>query len=229
MWFTGIEGVNTSAGGCEWSALEGAVAERFFTSVVPDRTRTGVVWATTGNGGGEANPVLRSDDGGLSFADSVLLAPEARLRSLGVADDGRVWAQGMLGTEVWVWTSLDGQAWDGTAVAEVDRGAGLGDVGPDGSAWVITLSGGERVWRVTPQLEVGLVFESLEPIDEVGANRPPMRSRSEGAHCRCAGRWMRAVPGSRSTMRPRSAASSVTRAVAGCVRTLGGRNGPRAR
>ena len=30
-------------------------------------------------------------------------------------------------------------------------------------------SGGEQVWRVTPQLEVGFVFESLEPIDGVSA------------------------------------------------------------
>jgi len=170
MWFTGIEGARTSADGCDWAELDGPTSDRFFTAIVPDPTRAGVVWATTGNGGGERNPVLRADDGGVAFVEAVEVDPTARLRSLGVAEDGRVWAQGMVDTTVWVWTSSDGDTWQGLPVVEVDRGAGLGDVGPDGSAWLITrASDGERLWRVTPELDTSLVFESPEAIDGVSA------------------------------------------------------------
>ena len=170
MWFTGIEGARTSADACDWSELEGPASDRFLTAVVPDRTRPGVVWATTGNGGGARNPILRADDGGVTFMDAAEVDPSARLRSLGVAEDGRLWAQGMVDSTVWVWTSPDGDAWQGVAVAEVDRGAGLGDVGPDGSAWLVTrASDGERLWRVTPDLDASLVFETPEGIDGVSA------------------------------------------------------------
>jgi hypothetical protein len=170
MWFTGIGGANTSVDRCAWAALEGPAAARFFTSIVPDPTRAGVVWATTGNGGDETNPILQATDGGVLFEDGAVVDPAARLRSFGVAEDGRLWAQGMIDTEVWAWTSTDGQTWDGVAVADVDRGATLGDVGPDGSAWVVTRSAEvEQLWRITAGLEVSLVFEGPERIDGVSA------------------------------------------------------------
>ena len=169
MWFTGIGGARTSVDACDWAALDGPAAERFFTAIVPDPTRPGVVWATTGNGS-EDNPVLRADDGGVDFVDGTVLAEGARLRSLGVADDGRLWAQGMVEYEVWAWTSVDGVAWSGVALGEVDRGATLGDVGPDGSAWIITRSAdAEAVWRVSPDLTPVEVFTTAERIDGVSA------------------------------------------------------------
>lgn len=173
MWFTGIGGANTSADRCDWAALEGPAAARFFTSIVPDPTRPGVVWATTGNGG-EANPILRAGDGGVLFEDGAVVDEAARLRSFGVAEDGRLWAQGMIDSEVWVWTSSDGVDWDGVAVAEVDRGAVLGDVGPDGSAWVVTRSAEvEQLWRVSPDLDPVSVFETAERIEGVSAGPGP--------------------------------------------------------
>lgn len=169
MWFTGIGGANTSADRCEWAALDGPAAERFFTSIVPDPARPGVVWATTGNGS-EPNPILRADDGGVAFVDGAVVDDAARLRSFGVAADGRLWAQGMIDVEVWAWTSTDGEGWSGVALGEVDRGATLGDVGPDGSAWVVTRSAdAEQLWRVPPDLSPVLVFETPERIDGVSA------------------------------------------------------------
>jgi hypothetical protein len=169
MWFTGIGGANTSADRCAWDPLEGPAAERFFTSIVPDPTRSGVVWATTGDGS-EENPILRADDGGVDFVDHVVVDDQARLRSFGVAEDGRLWAQGMIDLEVWAWTSTDGEDWAGVALGEVDRGATLGDVGPDGSAWVVTRSAeSEQLWRVPPDLSPVLVFETPERIEGVSA------------------------------------------------------------
>ncbi|MEC7948514.1 MAG: hypothetical protein VX265_13190, partial [Myxococcota bacterium] len=169
MWFTGIGGANTSTDHCSWAALEGAPAERFITSIVPDATRPGVVWATTGNGG-VPNPLLRADDGGLSFADGPVLDDDARLRRLAVAPDGRIWVQGMIDSTVWVWTSPDGADWRGTSVVEVDRGVELVDVGPDGSAWVRTrTSVGDGLYRVSPGLDVALIYETGSSIDGVSA------------------------------------------------------------
>jgi len=168
-WFTGIGGANTSTDRCTWEPLAGPAADRFFTSIVPDPTRQGVVWATTGDGS-EVNPILRAGDGGLDFADHAIVDDAARLRSFGVAEDGRLWAQGMIELEVWVWTSTDGEAWSGVALGDVDRGAALGDVGPDGSAWVVTRSAdAQQLWRVPPDLSPVLVFETTERIEGVSA------------------------------------------------------------
>jgi hypothetical protein len=158
-WFlTGISGARTSADRCDWLDVGGDAVGRFVTRIAPDPTRADVVWAVTGNGDA-ANPVLRSDDGGLVFSETVEVAAGARLRSLRVADDGRLWVQGMIDNVVWAWTSADGAAWTGAELGAVDRGGELLDVGPDGSAWVVGRSNdGDVLWRVS---STGVVEEVL--------------------------------------------------------------------
>lgn len=169
-WFmTGISGARTSTNRCDWVPTEGDTVDRFVTRVAPDPTRTGVVWAVSGNGDAP-NPVLRSDDGGAGFAETVELAEGARLRSLLIADDGRIWVQGMIDMVVWAWTSTDGENWSGAELEEVDRGAEVLDVGPDGSAWIVGRRTAEDVlWRVSPDGTVEQVFSAEVSIHGVSA------------------------------------------------------------
>ena len=162
-----ITGLLTSTDGCGWDPVEaGLLVDAYVTAVVPDARRGGL-WALTG-AGDASNPLVWSGDGGRTWTEGPTLHPTARMRSMVVEPDGRLWVQGLDGATAWLWTSTDADDWtaieasDDATTARVAAAAG-------GRAWVVVTDaeGADALIAVTPDgtLSPTLDGELIDAVD----------------------------------------------------------------
>lgn len=148
--FTGIW--RSADGGATWKkTLDQGRSQPEMTGLAFDPSRPSVAWATSDNDGSPAG-VFRSSDGGASWKPANLgLNPNARVRGVAVARDGKsVWAGSSDGVHV---TTDDGATWktvlagkDVHSIATDSGGVVLAGTNGDG---ILRSADGGETWDAT--------------------------------------------------------------------------------
>ncbi len=166
-----IDGLVRSPDRCVWTAVQGPLWGRYVTAVLGDAGRGGT-WALTGSSA-EENPLWWSQDDGQTWTAGPLLHPTARLRSIAIESDGRLWVQGMDGSMALLWTSPDGETWTEQVIDENAFSAHV-FAAAGGVAWLSLAHEGAptRLLRVLPGQTPTAVWEG-ETLDAVDAGPDP--------------------------------------------------------